>query len=89
MDGARFANGLVPLGATPAEMTWKAGVDMLSFGGTKNGFRWCAEAICSVRQGEGRGDGLHPPSAPRSSFRRRVSFRRSPPPISRMACGAG
>jgi len=44
MDGARFANGLVSVGATPAEMTWKAGVDMLSFGGTKNGC-WCAEAI--------------------------------------------
>ena len=37
MDGARFANGLVSLGCTPAEMTWKAGVDVLSFGGTKNG----------------------------------------------------
>lgn len=37
MDGARFANALVWLGCTPAEMTWKAGVDVLSFGGTKNG----------------------------------------------------
>lgn len=37
MDGARFANALVTLGCTPAEMTWKAGVDVLSFGGTKNG----------------------------------------------------
>jgi threonine aldolase len=37
MDGARFANALVALGCTPAEMTWKAGVDILSFGGTKNG----------------------------------------------------
>lgn len=44
MDGARFANALVHLGATPAEMTWKRGVDVLSFGGTKNGC-WCAEAI--------------------------------------------
>jgi threonine aldolase len=44
MDGARFANALVALGATPAEMTWKRGVDILSFGGTKNGC-WCAEAI--------------------------------------------
>ncbi|MCB1454904.1 MAG: low specificity L-threonine aldolase [Nitratireductor sp.] len=44
MDGARFANGLVSLGVTPAEMTWKAGIDMLSFGGTKNGC-WCAEAL--------------------------------------------
>ncbi len=44
MDGARFANALVTLGATPAEMTWKCGVDILSFGATKNGC-WCAEAI--------------------------------------------
>ena len=44
MDGARFANALVALDATPAEMTWKRGVDLLSFGGTKNGC-WCAEAI--------------------------------------------
>lgn len=37
MDGARFANALVAAGCTAAEMTWKAGVDVLSFGGTKNG----------------------------------------------------
>lgn len=37
MDGARFANALVTLGCTPAEMTWRAGVDAVSFGGTKNG----------------------------------------------------
>ncbi len=44
MDGARFTNALVALGVTPAEMTWKAGVDVLSFGATKNG-AWCAEAV--------------------------------------------
>ncbi len=37
MDGARFANALVTLGITPALMTWQAGIDVLSFGGTKNG----------------------------------------------------
>lgn len=37
MDGARFANALVALGCTPAELTWRAGIDALSFGGTKNG----------------------------------------------------
>ena len=37
LDGARFANALVATGATAAEMTWKAGIDLLSFGGTKNG----------------------------------------------------
>lgn len=44
MDGARFANALVSLGCSPAEMTWKSGVDVLSFGATKNGC-WCAEAV--------------------------------------------
>lgn len=37
MDGARFANALAYLGCSPAEMTWKAGVDILSLGVTKNG----------------------------------------------------
>ncbi|MEP3049082.1 MAG: low specificity L-threonine aldolase [Roseibium sp.] len=44
MDGARFGNALVTLGCSPADMTWKAGVDVLSFGATKNGC-WCAEAV--------------------------------------------
>jgi len=44
MDGARFANALVSLGVTPAEMTWKSGIDVLSFGATKNGCI-AAEAI--------------------------------------------
>lgn len=37
MDGARFANAIVHLGCTPADLTWRAGVDILSFGFTKNG----------------------------------------------------
>jgi len=37
MDGARFTNAIVARNASPAEMTWRAGVDALSFGGTKNG----------------------------------------------------
>jgi threonine aldolase len=37
MDGARFANATEALNCTPAEMTWKLGVDVVSFGGTKNG----------------------------------------------------
>lgn len=37
LDGARFANAQVALGCTPADMTWKSGVDVVSFGGTKNG----------------------------------------------------
>ena len=37
VDGARFANALVHLGCTPADLTWRAGVDALSFGFIKNG----------------------------------------------------
>lgn len=37
MDGARFANAVVSLGVKPKEITWQAGVDVLCFGGTKNG----------------------------------------------------
>jgi threonine aldolase len=37
MDGARFANAVAALGCSPADMTWKLGVDALSFGATKNG----------------------------------------------------
>ena len=37
MDGARFANALVALGCTPAQASWRAGVDLLSLGVTKNG----------------------------------------------------
>jgi len=45
MDGARFANALVTLGCTPAEMTWKVGIDALSFGATKNGALACEAVI--------------------------------------------
>jgi threonine aldolase len=37
MDGARFANAVASLGVAPKEITWKAGVDVLCFGGSKNG----------------------------------------------------
>ncbi len=44
MDGARFANACASLGYGPAEMTWRAGVDVLCFGGTKNGMH-AGEAV--------------------------------------------
>lgn len=44
MDGARFANSLITLNCKPSDITWKVGVDVLSFGATKNG-AMCAEAI--------------------------------------------
>jgi len=37
MDGARFGNAVAGLGVSPAEVTWKSGVDVMSFGATKNG----------------------------------------------------
>ncbi len=44
LDGARFANACVALGCSPADMTWKLGVDVVVFGGTKNGLMG-AEAV--------------------------------------------
>lgn len=46
MDGARFVNALAHRGLTPAEMSWKAGVDALSFGLTKNGALNVEAVIC-------------------------------------------
>jgi threonine aldolase len=44
MDGARFANALAHLGCSPAQASWRSGVDVLSLGATKNG-ALCAEAV--------------------------------------------
>ena len=49
MDGARFANAVVSLGCSPADITWRAGVDVLSFGATKNG-AMAAEAVIFFNQ---------------------------------------
>ncbi len=50
MDGARFANAVAALKCSPADITWRAGVDVLSFGGTKNGCL-AAEALVFFDQG--------------------------------------
>jgi len=50
MDGARFANALVRMNASPAELTWKSGVDVLSFGATKGG-ALAAEAVVFFDRG--------------------------------------
>ena len=50
LDGARFANAVASLGCAPAELTWKAGVDALSFGFVKNG-GISAEALIFFRPG--------------------------------------
>ena len=52
MDGARFANALVSAKATPADMTWRAGVDVLTLGATKNGALAC-EAVAVLRSRRG------------------------------------
>jgi threonine aldolase len=44
LDGARFANAVVGTGATPADLTWRSGIDVMSFGATKNG-ALAAEAV--------------------------------------------
>ena len=49
MDGSRFANALAGLNCSPADLTWRAGVDLLSFGATKNG-AIAAEAIVVFRK---------------------------------------
>lgn len=60
MDGARLANAVARLGCSLAEITWKAGVDVLSFGATKNGCPM-AEAIVS----------FHPEKREELAFRRK------------------
>lgn len=54
LDGARFANALVAQGCTPAELTWKAGVDVLCLGGTKNGLM-AVEAVVMFEPESPRG----------------------------------
>ena len=49
MDGARFTNALVRLGCKPPDLTWRAGIDILSYGATKNG-AMCADAIVIFRK---------------------------------------
>ena len=44
MDGARFANAVAATGSSPADLTWRSGIDVLSLGATKNG-ALCAEAV--------------------------------------------
>ena len=44
MDGARFSNAVATLGCAPADLTWRAGVDVLSLGASKNG-TWACEAV--------------------------------------------
>ncbi|MBV8335398.1 MAG: low specificity L-threonine aldolase, partial [Alphaproteobacteria bacterium] len=54
MDGARFANAVVRLGCSPAELTWRADIDIMSFGVTKNGGALC-DAIVVFSPGMAEG----------------------------------
>jgi threonine aldolase len=49
MDGARFANAVAALGCKPGDITWRAGVDLLSFGATKNGAIAAEAIVCFDR----------------------------------------
>ncbi|MFC3227103.1 threonine aldolase family protein [Marinibaculum pumilum] len=53
MDGARFANAVAALGVHPSEITWRAGVDVLCFGGTKNGLA-VGEAVVFFKKEQAR-----------------------------------
>jgi threonine aldolase len=54
MDGARFANAVARLGCSPADATWRAGIDIMSFGATKNGGALCdAIVVFSPELAEG------------------------------------
>src|SRR5215475_11000049 len=50
MDGARFANALARLGCSPAEATWRSGIDIMSFGATKNGGALCDAIVVFTPQ---------------------------------------
>lgn len=58
MDGARFGNAVASLGVSPAEASWRAGVDVLSFGGSKNGC-FAAEAVLFFDKERARGFEFH------------------------------
>jgi threonine aldolase len=53
MDGARFANAVAASGVSPADLTWRAGVDVLTFGGSKNGMA-LGEAVVFFNRGLAR-----------------------------------
>ena len=85
MDGARFANALTFLKVSPAEITWRAGVDILSFGATKNG-ALAAEAVVIFDKARPR-NSPSGASARAISSPRCASSRPSSTPISRAISG--
>lgn len=86
MDGARFANALAALDTTPAEMTWKRGVDVLSFGGTKMAAGARKRSFSSILRSLGTSRSCA--NAQRNCFRSHVSSQRSLKPICRMIFGS-
>ena len=53
MDGARFANAVSSLRESPANLSWRAGIDVLSFGGTKNGLMGVEAVIIFNKENHG------------------------------------
>ena len=86
IDGARFANAVAALDCAPADITWRAGVDVLSFGATKNG-ALAAEAVIFFDPDAARDLGYRRKRGGHL-FRRCASSRRSSRPISRTGCGS-
>ena len=86
MDGARLGNALARMNVSPAEATWKAGVDALSFGATKGGAMG-AEAV--IFFDPKRGADMQEPAQARRRARLRstASSRRRWRPISTAICG--
>lgn len=87
MDGARFANAIATLGVTPAEMTWKAGVSVLSLGTYQKTERSCATRSSSSTRRR-RPISISGESVPARPYRRTAFWRLNSLPISTMATGS-
>jgi threonine aldolase len=87
MDGARFANAVASLGCSPADLTWRAGVDVLCLGGTKNGLP-AGEAIVFFDRDLAE-EFARRPSRPASSRRRCDSWQHLGSACSRTVRGSG
>ena len=87
MDGARFANALSFVGCSPAELSWKAGVDVLSLGATKNG-AMAAEVVVFFDAGLAREFEFRRKRGGHLLVQDAASCRRSSTPTSPTACGS-
>ena len=86
MDGARFANAVAGLNVSPAELTWKSGVDVMSFGATKNGAMMLEAVVFLIRNWPMILSTAA--CAVASLFQRAAIWARKCWPISKAACGS-